>query len=327
MRVVLRFLSDHATLATAPVVLVGESYGGFRASLMLNLLLHPDQYAGNPFGDAELMARIRDHFGVAAGSALTVAQVAAQFGRAVLIQPGVTSKQFEIANAMAADPSSPWSRLGDQLLNRDFYKYDSDKDWFSRTVGPAFYATVEDPTLLGQVLSFDVTSVAGFALANRKDAFRDLSELPANVFWVQDQLDESRFRQTFGAIAGWDRYFVPLGSGFAWQEFGPQFLQDLVDVRFFITQAALDLVVYSPSIPPALAAFTDLVDRVDSDQAARDGVDRPGWITVHYHAGAFGVPADTVSIIRWPVYASAGHMVAASQPVELSADVEAWLSE
>ena len=51
VRVILRFLAAHPQLRHNPVVLVGESYGGTRATVVLNLLLLPRWYGeGAPPG-------------------------------------------------------------------------------------------------------------------------------------------------------------------------------------------------------------------------------------------------------------------------------------
>src|SRR5258708_14826969 len=63
VRVVLRFVHAHPALERAPIILVGESYGGMRASAMLNLLLgsgtvHPEVAR---YVDPALVREIREH--------------------------------------------------------------------------------------------------------------------------------------------------------------------------------------------------------------------------------------------------------------------------
>lgn len=63
VRVVLRVLALEPALKNNPVVLVGESYGGIRAPLMLYLLLNAPKLGDTNFGyqDAELRAEAVAH--------------------------------------------------------------------------------------------------------------------------------------------------------------------------------------------------------------------------------------------------------------------------
>lgn len=99
--------------------------------------------------------------------------------------------------------------------------------------------------------------------------------------------------------------------------YGELFLQDLAFVETFITQAAMDLVVYAPALPLSLNKYSDIVDdvRVQDNQ-----------VIVTYKKGV--VPEiSTVRqrTIHFPPYWQAGHAVPASQPRKMREDVRDWL--
>jgi hypothetical protein len=87
--------------------------------------------------------------------------------------------------------------------------------------------------------------------------------------------------------------------------------------------AALDDRIWSPSVPNALAGLTDAVVDVTHDTAPRDGVARPGWITVQLREDSAG-GGDATHEIRSPIYPESGHMVSAWQPAEILEDVRSW---
>jgi hypothetical protein len=137
---------------------------------------------------------------------------------------------------------------------------------------------------------------------------------------------------TFGTLNPDDNYLLILngaviagyGGGSRWwtdPAIGVSFLNDVLYVKTFITNARYDTVVWSPAISPALAAYTSLVASSIFDVAPRPGIDRPGWIRVTYLPSV----ADPASReIRFPPYALAGHPVSIRQPAELIADVTQW---
>jgi hypothetical protein len=68
------------------------------------------------------------------------------------------------------------------------------------------------------------------------------------------------------------------------------------------------------------------VSDVAVDLAARDGVERSGWITVTYGQMP-GVDSGETRVIRFPTYRDCGHMVSVSSPAELYEDVRAFIDE
>ena len=99
--------------------------------------------------------------------------------------------------------------------------------------------------------------------------------------------------------------------------FGDIFLANLAYVKTFLTNAARDLVVYSPALPVALSRHTDVVDQVSVALGDHSGT--PGRVDVTFKDG-------TVAHINYPAYPDSGHAVAATAPGDLRDDVESWMS-
>jgi choice-of-anchor A domain-containing protein len=96
LRVIVRFLARHPSLQQNRVILVGESYGGTRASLMLDQLfnyasLNADHSSDGGYGDTQLYKELTtNYFNTALRkSAPTVADIAAKFSHQVLIEPSL----------------------------------------------------------------------------------------------------------------------------------------------------------------------------------------------------------------------------------------------
>ena len=109
VRVVLRVLALERALKNNPIVIVGESYGGVRASLMLYLLLNARRLSDSTFGyyDTALGSEILAHASAVflePAETLTPQQIAKQFGWQVLLEPLVAGRlQFLHADRMRGD--------------------------------------------------------------------------------------------------------------------------------------------------------------------------------------------------------------------------------
>jgi hypothetical protein len=121
VRVVIRFLAAHPRLQRNRVVIVGESYGGTRATVMLHLLLYYRTYANGmaPFQDESLVGEIQDHlesvFPQYRGQTVPPRTIAAQFSHQVLIQPALSNpNQHLIATRLLETPGSILYRLADE---------------------------------------------------------------------------------------------------------------------------------------------------------------------------------------------------------------------
>lgn len=64
IRVLLRFLVAHPNLQRNRVVIVGESYGGIRSTVMLHILLHYQDYGNGRsiYQDPSLVQEIQNHY-------------------------------------------------------------------------------------------------------------------------------------------------------------------------------------------------------------------------------------------------------------------------
>jgi hypothetical protein len=281
---VLDFLDTHAPVRCNPVILVGESYGGMRATLMLDLLLGAAQ--------EPLAAHLATHV------AATEEPAAAQFAWQVLIQPLVVGDAQEEAQAALAPPKPDGA---------DPYNVSQPDNWSQELEGRITGAVTHVDTLEA-LLGIDPRTIPPLAPAARAGVRRCGENEPFPCPPTGD-LDA-----VLGALAPNDTYFmleavffVPGGN--AKQTLGDTFLRNLRTVHTFITNAALDAVIWSPAIPTALATLPSV--------AAIDVGD--GTIDVTYADTAIGRRR-----IRFPSYAQSGHMVSASQPAELAADVTAW---
>jgi hypothetical protein len=151
----------------------------------------------------------------------------------------------------------------------------------------------------------------------------------------------------FGILQPWDRYYMSSNGNANWAFhvynvaivrgyevtiyeplLGRMFLQNVAHTNTFITNAALDLVVYSAAIPPSLAMHDDILESAQHIKHPMNGEDRPGYIVLNYHHSAFPDMQNLATrTIRFPLYASSCHAVSLTQPEELLNDVSAWLSE
>jgi hypothetical protein len=114
VRALLRFLADHPAIRGNRIVLVPESYGGVRTTVMLHLLLYYGRYAdgGSIYQDPGLVTAIRSHFDAVfpeyVGQTVPPGVIAGQFGHQVLIQTVETTPfQTLVKVEMLEAPGSP----------------------------------------------------------------------------------------------------------------------------------------------------------------------------------------------------------------------------
>src|SRR6185295_5976641 len=98
--VILAFFDTHPSLRCSRVALVGESYGGVRATRMLEMILH--------YREHELADALQAHFDLVfprrAGQVVPPEVIAEQFFAQVLIQPLVLgTPQLEHSRPMQLD--------------------------------------------------------------------------------------------------------------------------------------------------------------------------------------------------------------------------------
>ena len=348
VRATLRFLAAHPTLRGSEVVLVGESYAGIRTSLALRMVHHPKRLAAGEslHVDSALAAEIEAHFTEAGTSA------AEQFGRAVLLQPRLSSPQQQAAagaalelpgsilDTVAAETGVPFVRCEDKqapcwpFANALDYLAEAGRDIYDvrRPAGDAFEryrrigARFEEPDLMRAALGLDPAAIPHLAASSRDAAYR--------LAIVPPPPEPEPLAEKLGALRPYDRYFELelfdlIGEPFAGAEakiygierqhtrHGLAFLEDAKDVRFFVTNAAFDAAIFTPALPAALEMYTDVVASVHNAGTT---------LSIEYREGAFGAPGGTSREVHVAPYDDAGHSVSLDEPETLSADVAAWLT-
>ena len=197
VRLLLRFLARHPELRDNPVVIVGESYGGVRATVMLHLLLNYASYGDGTemYQDPALVSEIRAHleavFPEYQGRIVPPEVIARQFGNQILIQPALTMDyQGEISRQLWSQPDSVLYQLGREVgVPYDPQRFPSPLRFVEETAGRDPYAYTKPTGWLtsffanaGRLLHFipqlslvtgtDATRIPELYAANRLGAYR-----------------------------------------------------------------------------------------------------------------------------------------------------------
>jgi Serine carboxypeptidase len=318
----LDFLAAHPSLRSRPVVFVGESYGGTRAALIWELLLHyADPIAARPRAPSfdlivpSLSARIQAHVDATRpdllGRAATVAEMSAQFGHGVLIEPAFSAMEMEI-EARYFDRDEP--ELAKRVGTMDPYdlfrtQLASDALWSE------VYDAMEDPRRIEALLGVELRSIRGLAAAERGRAAR----FQRGGGWGGERPPfESALSAELGVLTSRDVYWMPVAD---MCRMFPDSMTEIValgvlpEVDAFITRAKYDAVVHTKALPKY---WRTLGLKASIDESSPAGAARPGMLDVELPSGR--------ARIRFPEYAS-GHEVTMTAGPELAADVEAWLRE
>lgn len=396
VRVVLRFLAAHPQIFDSEVVLVGESYGGVRATAMLDLLLRYGEHASAAatYEDAALAQEIQAHFDALlpaqAGRSFGPDVIAQQFSKQVLVQPLVLGDQqhqrtgqlhdaagsviFQIATDTGTNfvPCSAQGLGCDPFFNAlDFVELVAGRDRFTHTMPYGWLFERIDSlspklstlSLATEMFGADPVRVPDLHAKARTGAWRTPGMFPAppsppaalargprsyelmspgfSLVGGGFTHADGDYPATFGALEPWDTYYLASnyivldafysGAATGWgvdpyaDELAIAFLHDVLWVDTFITNAAWDLVIWSPAIPDTMEQFPTYVQSAVHDELGPAGVERPGQILVDYPAGAFGRPTAQQRTIRFPIYDASGHTVPLHQPQELADDIAAWL--
>ncbi len=196
IRLILRFLAAHPALRANRVVLVGESYGGDRATCLLHLLLNYADYGNGRemFQDPALSREIQGHFDAVfpdwRGRTAPPEVVARQFGQQILIQPSVPWGYREIVTEellrqpgselyrIAAETGVPYSPAAYpdrfeylEAAGRDPYIYIKPEGWLDGFFGNAgvLLRTVAN---LVKVTGADIPGISQFYASARTRAYR-----------------------------------------------------------------------------------------------------------------------------------------------------------
>lgn len=310
---ILKFLERHPQLEENPVMLVGESYGGIRASLISQQFTYPDElvhstrYRNQQLHDA-LRAHLERTVPDLPPGPVEPTVATAQFGTRVLIQPLITYAFPEVKT-----PPEEQAVLLGCVADPDLSQCDMPSGWHQTYIDAAVMALL-DPTTLNAMTGVDATTIAWLYAEARLGAY------PREV----GMHDTSALAAVFGAPPPGDDIY--LGSFTRWGDlpgeyqwgtlpYGYAILRTLPVVRTFITNAGKDINIFAPDIPAVLAAYSNII-------ASAVHETDPGHIVVGYQPD-LGL-SELEYTIRFPFYPSAGHMVSHRQPGELLDDVEAW---
>jgi len=342
LQVVTRFLGHHPALLNNGLILVGESYGGARATLMFYHLFHyPDLIEqGSSFQDAQLYADLTDYFRLAFPTETpTSTELATLWGHQVLIQAGVAGNE-QYQSGQAHFPyfqddcvEGCWLLSPDEEDACDLFNCDQVYDY--RVIpDQTVYDRLTTVSTLQNMLGVDPTTIAWMHADARVNAFGRKSG-PSSV-------DTPDMYDKFGELVEDDSYLVIrnlrafetyLGAR-RWSSPGAgelsaiQFALNLHQgVKTFVTVARYDYDVPTVGIYYAIRDFV-LTESTVSNFVQSVGYDpgntffdlpRPGLMTLNYQPdGNYQVP------IAMPHYYEAGHMVSHRAPVALKEDVMQW---
>lgn len=286
LRVVMRFVDRHPPLADARVAIVGESYGGQRATIMAHLVQGQDALgdglAPTDFRDSALATELAQH-------------AALQLVDYVSIQGLIISFDQQWAG-----PARPPCALGDP------YACHMPAGDLEERFATSAQVLVE-PASLSAALGVDAQSIAWMHAEHRGGATVIEGHAP----------NDAAMREAFGDLPPGQRYFtrfafVP-GQYEPWRmrdTSGRAFLELLPEARWLATNAAHDQVVYAPAFPVTLGTdYPELVEHVEL---------QPEAFVVHTTDGE-------AHRVEFPDYRDSGHAVSAYEPAKLAADVRAFL--
>ncbi len=401
IRVILRFLSDHPQLQRNRVVIVGESYGGIRATAMLHLLHYYENYENGQavYQDPALVQEIRNHYNIVfpgfQGQPVPRDVIAQQFGHQVLIQAAVSRyyQRLKAAETLEAPgslldqlaivtgvpyirwrdvPGNTGSPTPNQIMNNVYAYLESiNRDPYIYCMPDGFlwgfFTAAADLLLkydsLNLMIGMDSANIPELYASARQQAYKIiLNPNSAEQINFSTQLDslekkhllnsihfpanEDDLTSIFGILQPWDRYFIDLNDdanmaftlnsttfyGYELRYsifplFGQMFLENVAQVDTFFTNADFDIVVFSPSLPAALALHADILNSSIHDPSGPPGAARPGQILLNYKVSSVPGTAVTSRTIRFPRYTQSGHAVTLTEPQEILDDVRIWLGQ
>jgi hypothetical protein len=323
LRVLVRFLARHPTLQTNPILIVGESYGGTRATLMLDYLYNYAALSGTTaaYRDADLASDLKTYFSAVFGTETpTTAQIATKFGKQVLIEPVVVGSIQQAKNSGQDKSVCLTTSYDDYFCNKP-------ANWFNEKARTANENMLRISTLT-TALGVNPKTIEWMKASSRTQAYGR----------TRDQVVSApEMVAAFGTLNTDDNYFLShntdVGNGYvvstnptvysrSWFNSGPSigtsFLSVLQNVTTLITYAKFDTVVWTPAIPQALrdSAFSGLVSSVAYSATQSNGLDRPGLVTVTYSSGS-------KRAFPLPLY-EAGHTVTMLTPADFLNDVKKW---
>jgi hypothetical protein len=342
VRVVLGVMRKIPAIRNNPVVLLGESYGGVRAGVMLAIATAVRDRPGPTqlYADAALEAELDEHFqAVFPGvppERLDPRARAKQFGWQVLIQPLIAGETQN--RAMEAIYEDELARMAAEAgltpaeLAAERCRFDSSEPqaWCDQMTD-AVSRAVTAPSTFTALMGIAPELVPGLRAAERGTAFRFVE--------VRSSTEQSALVGALGELASWDSYYelfssrsAPLAFTTAIDQnlYGWFFAQTLRYTHTLITNARWDTVILSEAIVPALRTLFDTASpRLITDARfvppSEEG-ERPTRFVVEF-ADVEGFTGPHQREVFFPTYANSGHYVTAKEGAKLRDDIAAFLAE
>jgi len=343
--VILRFLNRHPPLQGNQVILVAESYGGARATLLLRHLYdYPTLTATmSDYQDSQLSADILTYFQEVFGTTTPDASlIATRFGLQVLLEPMLVGG-FQIA---AQDLFPPLCVAGCPANGLLCDLYDCSR--YRQPMGSIVQRDIVAERLnvvdtLNVALKTDARSIQWMHATERGEAYGKGGPSQSDSISTADMI------ATFGSLSNSDdAYFTrasgPVGTVYGFQtpaeaadytsnesgaHVGTAFVQNVMDgVRTFITVSDFGITVRSKAIPVGLDALR---------QDAGLGAHLASLVTDIAHEEDFAVfesprigrmkltllDGEEITVAMPGTY-HAGHMIEMRAPSELLEDVKEW---
>ncbi len=127
-------------------------------------------------------------------------------------------------------------------------------------------------------------------------------------------------------FCGRDRYIYTKWA--ASPLYGNMFLENISLVSTLLTDAELDLVIYSPALPKALERHSSIVKSIAAVRGSQTSLQTHGTFQVNYVPGSLAPLVTPASVtLHYPYYPTSGHSVASAQPDKLFLDVRNWMAQ
>ena len=344
------FLDAHPGLASHPVYVVSESYGGVRATVMLSFLLDHAEYAARrrPFHSQELSDRISRYLKQQLVADASPEEVATRWAGQILLQPLLAgARQDRAAGALFEQPRVHHrpARRGPGSLVRAL-----------RRTAPAVRSVRQcteaaRPARPQSLRQSCRRGVAGASSGDGKPdryqsgrarladwshtgaARRALLRGPRQpISFRQSGLRNRRAarpgrRRVGQALQPWDAYFAALNTealnGFYSRSardaaldpradgYGELFLRNVRLVPTMVTRAEYDLEIFGPAVPVALESYPEVARITEMTAVER--------LAIAYADG-------TERTIFSPWYHQSSHAVARDQPEKLHGDIATFLT-
>lgn len=306
--VILRFLARHPQLEAEDVVLVGESYGGVRATWMRHHLIHRTALLDEtPYQDLALADAIAAHAERALGG--SEADLESQFETLVMIQPALTGY---LSLADSDSDSSP-------LCLPEHDEFDcSLPPGASDATAESFAARLNDVEIFEALIGVDPLGIAWLHSEHRVGAGSVNGDCESAFEAVFGSLEagDCHYVRAYGSSGG--RLYSAVEGENHWTD--PSFANVFLDIArrsdVLITDTGLDAVVDTGPLADQLAGGTGLSSATRFPDRPL-GSARPGEIQLLFDDGE-------EKTLRIPTYDEAAHVVTLSHAAELLADVMEW---